>query len=290
MPDPTSSPSIYRPRSPRASPLWQIVHHSWNDFLADYESKYRKIHGPLRPFSIDAVNDFYKCGDLSAGFTRLQCPNPDCGHERLLAFTCKSRHICPACHQRRVLATADWIAETLCKPVPHRQFVFTMPRMLRGIFRKRRHLLDHLFKTATESLRDWMRLQLDLPDGKLAAIAGVQTFGDYLVFHPHLHILSASGLFDQTGTFHLLPAASTKSLDALTELFRHRFILTLVDHKLLTEKKARDLLNWKHSGFNLDAGEKPVAADDIDGRRQNSGWRQEAADGRKEHEATMLKA
>jgi hypothetical protein len=140
MPDSTSTPSIYRPRSPRASPLWQIVHHSWNDFLADYETNYRKIHGPLRPFSIDAVNDFYKCGDLSAGFTRLQCPNPDCGHERLLAFTCKSRHICPACHQRRVLATADWIAETLCKPVPHRQFVFTMPRMLRGIFRKRRRI------------------------------------------------------------------------------------------------------------------------------------------------------
>ena len=103
-------------------------------------TKYRKIHGPLRPFSIDAVNDFYKCGDLSAGFTRLQCPNPDCGHERLLAFTCKSRHICPACHQRRVSATGDWIAETLCKPVPHRQFVFTMPRMLRGIFRKRRRI------------------------------------------------------------------------------------------------------------------------------------------------------
>ena len=25
-------------------------------------------------------------------------------------------------------------------PVPHRQFVFTMPRMLRGIFRKRRRI------------------------------------------------------------------------------------------------------------------------------------------------------
>jgi hypothetical protein len=58
--------------------------------------------------------------------------------------------------------------------------------------------------SATESLRDWMRLQLDQPEGKLAAIAGVQTFGDYLVFHSHLHILSASGLFDQTGTFHLV--------------------------------------------------------------------------------------
>jgi len=195
----------------------------------------------------------------------------ECGHERLLAFTCKSRHVCPACHQRhqrRVCATGNWIAETLCKPVPHRQFVFTIPRMLRGIFRKRRHLLDHLFRTATDSLRDWMRLQLDLPDGKLAAIAGVQTFGDYLVFHPHIHILSASGLFDQTGCFHLLPAPSAHSLEALTELFRHRFIATLVSNKLLTGKKSRDLLSWKRSGFNLDAGEKPVAADDVDGRRQ----------------------
>ena len=75
MLDSTSTPSIYRPRSPRASPLWQIVHHSWNDFIADYESKYSKIHGPLRPFSIEAieaVEDFYKCGDLSAGFVVRQ--------------------------------------------------------------------------------------------------------------------------------------------------------------------------------------------------------------------------
>ena len=117
-----------------------------------------------------------------------------------------------------------------------------MPRILRGIFRKHRKLLHHLFKTATSCLRDWLRNQLDHPDGKLAAIAGVQTFGDYLIFHPHLYILAASGLFDSQGRFHLLPAASAQSLDALTELFRHRFIQTLVSHKLLSEKKARDLL------------------------------------------------
>ena len=33
----------------------------------------------------------------------------------------------------------DWIAASVCHNVPHRQFVFTFPRMLRGIFRKRRH-------------------------------------------------------------------------------------------------------------------------------------------------------
>ncbi|MFN5001673.1 MAG: transposase, partial [Akkermansiaceae bacterium] len=31
------------------------------------------------------------------------------------------------------------------------------------------------------------------------------TFGDYLVFHPHLHVLVADGLFAPDGRFHCLP-------------------------------------------------------------------------------------
>ena len=83
----------------------------------------------------------------------------------------------------------------------------------------------------------------------------MQTFGDYLVFHPHLHVLAATGLYDRLGRFHLLPV---ESLEPLAELFRHRFIEALVREKLISEKKARQLLNWAHSGFNLHAGDKPV--------------------------------
>ncbi|MEJ6579474.1 MAG: transposase zinc-binding domain-containing protein [Akkermansiaceae bacterium] len=43
----------------------------------------RKSLGKLRPYSVTTVQSFLRCGDLAAGFTRLQCP--DCGHERLLA-------------------------------------------------------------------------------------------------------------------------------------------------------------------------------------------------------------
>ena len=63
-------------------------------------------------------------------FIRFLCP--DCGHERLLAFTCKGRHLCPACHQRRIRQTAEWISISVCHEVPHRQFVFTIPKILRG--------------------------------------------------------------------------------------------------------------------------------------------------------------
>jgi hypothetical protein len=48
-----------------------------------------------------------------------------------------------------------------------------MPKPLRGVFHKRRKLLDDLFTTAIESLRDWMRARLELPDGQLAAVAAV---------------------------------------------------------------------------------------------------------------------
>lgn len=54
---------------------------------------------------------------------------------------------------------------------------------------------------------------------------------------------------------------------ALNQLFRHRFIEVLLREKLISDKKARQLLNWRHSGFNLDAGDKPVAADNVAGRQ-----------------------
>jgi len=230
--------------------------------VANYEITHRKTHGPLRQDAVDVVDQFYRCGDLAAGFTRLQCP--DCGHEKLLAFSCKTRGFCPSCHQRKVKQTGHWIAHEVCFHVPHRQFVFTMPKPLRGIFRKRRKLLTILCQEATSCLRDWFRSRLDLPDGELAAIAGVQTFGDYLVFHPHLHVLAAAGLIDADGTFHEMPV---ESIEPLEELFRHRFLAALRREKLISEKKLRQLLGWTHSGFNLDAGKDPIGSHDAHGRQ-----------------------
>ncbi|MCP5552167.1 MAG: transposase [Akkermansiaceae bacterium] len=42
----------------------------------------------------------------------------------------------------------------------------------------------------------------------------------------------------------------------------------LRDDKLISERKLRQLLAWTHSGFSLDAGEKPVAPYDVEGRKR----------------------
>jgi hypothetical protein len=242
-------PSIYQPRRPRASPLWQLVNHGWGSFSADYEKKHRPILGPLKTDTITTVESFLRCGDLASGFTRLECS--DCGHERLLAFTCKTRHFCPACHQRRVRSTSEWIAGSVCHQVPHRQIVFTIPKVLRGIFRKRRQLLPLLFQSAIDTLTESFRLQLGLPEGKIGAVAAVHTFGDYLVFHPHLHVLVAYGLFAPDGRFHCLPKGA---IGPMTELFRHRFLAILREKKLISPNKLSDLLGWKYSGFHVHDG------------------------------------
>lgn len=51
-------------------------------------------------------------------------------------------------------------------------------------------------------------------------------------------------------------------------MIRHRFIKTPLREKLVSEKKASLLLGWTHSGFSLGVGEKPVAANDVDGHKR----------------------
>ena len=65
-------PSIYQPRRPRASPLWQLLTAAWETFLASYEKKHRPTLGPLRPNVFTAVRAFLRCGDLASGFLRFR--------------------------------------------------------------------------------------------------------------------------------------------------------------------------------------------------------------------------
>jgi N-acetylglutamate synthase-like GNAT family acetyltransferase len=50
------------------------------------------------------IYKYLDCGDLHLGFDRVRCE--ECGHEYLLAFSCKRRQFCSSCHQKRVAEIA----------------------------------------------------------------------------------------------------------------------------------------------------------------------------------------
>jgi hypothetical protein len=147
------------------------------------------------------VRGFIACGDPHQGFARIYCDA--CGHDYLLAFSCKARYFCPSCHQKRVLLYGEWVEENVLAPVPHRQYVFTMPRLLRPIFARRREWLGELCRIAARLLAE--AYDEALPGARPALILFVQTFGDLVNFNPHLHVLAADGVFHPDGRFAALP-------------------------------------------------------------------------------------
>ncbi len=274
------SMQVYRARNPKKSPLWHCADRHYDEFEAVYLEAYQPRYGSLRPIIPEVVHKFLDCGNLERGFARVRCDH--CEHEYLLAFSCKSRWFCPSCHQKNVQTTARFILDQVVAPVPHRHYVLAIPKMLRPYFQRHRHLLKPLCTLAHESLTEYLRTALECPQGVPGIIMTLHTFGEYLDFHPHIHALVADGLFrrdpppPQPGaptpsdpptpplaSFHTLPDAPIKPLE---ELFRAKVITLLVEEKLLPPERVQVLYSWKHSGFNVHAGDRvaPEAKADLE--------------------------
>jgi hypothetical protein len=107
--------------------------------------------------------------------------------------------------QKKTIPFGEDVPNNILYPVPHRQFVFSIPIMLRVYFKYDRKLLTQLCHCAKESLEVFFRTVLGLDDGILGMIMVIHTFGDYARFHPHLHTIVADGLFRPNETFYCLP-------------------------------------------------------------------------------------
>ena len=78
----------------------------------------------------------------------------------------------------------------------HRQYVFTIPRILRPIFSRRRRLLGVLCQIIEGLIRE--NYAAAKPGCREAMILFVQTFGDLVTFNPHVHVLAVDGVFGTT--------------------------------------------------------------------------------------------
>ena len=222
-----------------------MLFHYFDRFLAEYESRFEKEYGFLRPIIKEVAERYLDCGNPRCGFARIRCP--DCGEERLLMFSCRTRGFCPSCHAKRLEEWGEWMREELLLDVPHRQVVFTIPKILRIFFKYNRRLLGELCRCALRSLTRYFEVLAgsELMPGVIAAI---QTFGNRINLHPHLHFLVTEGGVDEAGLFHKVPRIDDSRL---TELFAREVLGFLVRNELLSPEWAERLLSWRHTGFNV---------------------------------------
>ena len=97
---------VCRPRHPERTVPYRVLFHHFDSFVAEYESRFEKEYGFLRPIVKEVVERYLDCGHPRCGFARIRCP--DCGEERLLMFSCRTRGFCPSCHAKRIEAWGEW--------------------------------------------------------------------------------------------------------------------------------------------------------------------------------------
>jgi hypothetical protein len=96
----------YLPRRPTETVLYKLVRQNLESFLAYAREHY---DGGLPRYVENELRAYLRCGLFSEGFSRAHCDA--CGHDLLVAFSCKSRTACPSCAGRRMANTAAAIVD-----------------------------------------------------------------------------------------------------------------------------------------------------------------------------------
>ena len=90
----------YERRRPEETTLYRLVREHAESFFAHVEAE---TGASLPAFVTEEFDAFLECGILAHGFLRLRCG--DCGHEKLVAFSCKRRGFC---RYRYCVESAIW--------------------------------------------------------------------------------------------------------------------------------------------------------------------------------------
>jgi len=234
----------------------------YNDFRAVYDRRFSKRYGYWRPVTDEVVQRYLDCGILSMGFARIRCE--ECGTEYLRAFSCKCRGFCPSCTKRKSLDLAVFLEEELLKPVPHRHWVWSIPKLLRLHFLHHRKLLPKLCRCTWESITSFVHEALGRDDVYPGGVLVPQTFGGLANWNPHVHALVTDSCRDREGNTFPMPRITDQDLQCIEKVFRSLVLKLLIDEEMLSPELAGRMRSWKHSGFSVYRGE-PV--NDPEGRR-----------------------
>ena len=183
----------YERRRPEESVLYGVVQQELETFVAGAQARER----PVPRFVERELRAFLDCGILAHGFVRVHCDG--CGHDRLVALSCKGRGFCPSCGGRRMADTATHLVDRVLPEVPIRQWVLTLPYPLRYRCaydaRLTGAVLRAFIRTVFGELRRRARRHWGLRAEQCGAVTFIQRFGSALNLNLHFHTLALDGAY-----------------------------------------------------------------------------------------------
>jgi hypothetical protein len=156
------------------------------------------------------------------------------------------------------LLFAEWLDTHILEQVSHAQYVFTIPKLLRPIFKYHRRELGLLCKSAWQALREMFQKVASDPSALPGVVISVQSYGDRLNLHPHIHALASKGVWSSGGSFEPIPALDGLQLMLL---FRHHVLQNLLACGRIGQSTLDILDRFHHPGFSAYEGEGVAAGD-----------------------------
>lgn len=232
----------YVPRQPQDTVLFGLVQEHLEDFFRHARESY---DGPLPKYVKEEFRKYLECGDFSRGFVHVQCPA--CREDKVVAFSCKLRGLCPSCAGRRMAGSAAHLVDCVLPAAPLRQYVLAFPYELSGLAATRPDVLRALSRIFWEALcrryRRWAkRAGHATTRVETGAVTGVHRAGASLNVHVHLHVLCLDGVYveakDGTLRFEAAPAPSREELEETLKYLYARLVKWLARRGLLRETDA----------------------------------------------------
>jgi len=230
----------YLPRRPTATVLYGVVRRHLETFLAHARESYE---APLPRYVEKEFRGYLSCGIFSRGFIRCLCDS--CGHELLVAFSCKGRGVCPSCSGRRMANTGAHLVDRVVPNVPVRQFVLSIPYELRRLAAFDPIVLTALNRIFVETVLAHYRACAKRSgdgDGQTGSVTLVQRFGGSLNLHVHYHCVFLDGVFTRNEDggllFHPSPPPTRDDLQAVVRRVHDRARVWLRRHGHLHDPDA----------------------------------------------------
>jgi len=123
----------------------------------------------------------------------------------------------------------------------------TSNAVARVFFRYDRKLLGELASCGWRALRLYFLACLEDEDAVPGAVGFLQSSGELLNFHPHVHLLVTDGGFCPDGAFHPLPGFDSSLVE---RIFRGEVLRLLAGRELISREVVDNLLSWRHTGFS----------------------------------------
>jgi hypothetical protein len=213
-----------------------------------------------------AFRRYLDCGILAHGLARAHCV--ECGHDFLVAFSCKGRGVCPSCNTRRMAEIAAHLTDHVFPRLPVRQWVLSVPKRLRYFLQRDTALQGAVLRILLRGVERCLREHSPGCDTKarIGAIAFIHRFGSSLNEHVHFHCCIVDGVFQpaaQIGdtadgkvsvVFHAATGLDAAAIAQVQAQVRQRALRAFVRRGLIGNGDRDEMMGWEHGGgFSLDA-------------------------------------